>query len=188
VNQKETKGITPEPEFALKLEERSGIPFAKCYQCGKCSAGCPAAYEMDLLPHLVIRLVQLGRQEKVLDSKAIWLCVSCQTCLTRCPNEIDLPHAMDTLRQLALKQARHSGLREVKIFHRAFLFWVEKLGRVYEPGLIGMHKALSLQWFSDLLAAPKMLLRMKLFPHRIKGQKAVARIFEKTRQDSKEAL
>jgi heterodisulfide reductase subunit C len=136
---------------------------------------------MDLLPHQVIRLLQLGRPDEVLASRAIWLCVSCQTCLTRCPNEIDMPHAMDCLRQMALKRAGRGGLREVRIFHKVFLFWVERMGRVWEPGMIGMHKALSLQWFSDLKAAPRMLGRMKLFPTFIKGHKAVARILKKTR-------
>ncbi|MDR3604234.1 MAG: 4Fe-4S dicluster domain-containing protein, partial [Syntrophaceae bacterium] len=32
----------------------------QCYQCGKCSAGCPVAPEMDLLPHQLVRLAVLG--------------------------------------------------------------------------------------------------------------------------------
>ena len=31
-----------------------------CYQCGKCTAGCPAADEMDFMPNQVLRLVQAG--------------------------------------------------------------------------------------------------------------------------------
>jgi heterodisulfide reductase subunit C len=50
-----------------------------CYQCGKCTAGCPAAQRMDLSPNQLVRLVQAGQLERALRSEAIWQCVSCQT-------------------------------------------------------------------------------------------------------------
>lgn len=73
-----------------------------CYQCGRCSAGCPMVNEMDLLPNQVIRLVQLGMQS-VLDSQAAWVCAACLTCQARCPKDIDLPRVMEAIRILAVR-------------------------------------------------------------------------------------
>ena len=41
--------------FVGKVEELSGQNLLACYQCGKCSAGCPAVSQMDILPNHPIR-------------------------------------------------------------------------------------------------------------------------------------
>ncbi len=90
-------------ELVQKVEELSGENIYACYQCGKCSAGCPFASAMDDLPNQIIRLVQLG-DEEVLKSKTIWLCASCFTCATRCPKGVDLSKVMEALRTLLLRK------------------------------------------------------------------------------------
>lgn len=87
-------------EFVRKVEELSGQNLGACYQCGKCSAGCPIAYEMDILPNQVIRLIQLGDEAEVLSKKAFWLCSSCLECMSRCPKGVDLAKIMEALREL----------------------------------------------------------------------------------------
>jgi len=64
-------------KFLDKVEELSEQNIYACYQCGKCSAGCPSISEMDISPSEIIRLVQLGEEEEVLNSKTIWVCASC---------------------------------------------------------------------------------------------------------------
>jgi heterodisulfide reductase subunit C2 len=86
-----------------RVETISGQHVLECNQCGKCSAGCPAASAMDMLPSQVIRLVQLGLNE-ALEAQAIWVCASCQTCVTRCPKGVDLPSVMEALRQIHLRR------------------------------------------------------------------------------------
>ncbi len=76
-----------------------------CYQCGMCSAVCPMAEYMDILPHQMIRLVQLG-DESVLESKAIWMCVSCMACVDRCPRNVGPGIIIDALRQIMLRRGR----------------------------------------------------------------------------------
>lgn len=87
-----------------KVEGLSGENIYACYQCGKCSAGCPSISEMDISPGEIIRLVQLGEEKEVLNSKTIWVCASCFTCVTRCPKGIDLAKIMESLRQISLRK------------------------------------------------------------------------------------
>ena len=91
-------------KFVKKVEELSGQNLLACYQCGRCSAGCPSAPFMDLLPNQVIRLAQLGMKEEVLSSKTIWVCASCFTCFVRCPKGVDLAKIMEAMRQIQLRQ------------------------------------------------------------------------------------
>ncbi len=90
-----------------KVEYISGQNVLACYQCGKCSAGCPMISLMDLLPNQVIRLVQLGQIGDVLSSKTIWLCASCYSCTARCPKGVDLAKVMEALRLLLLRKSEN---------------------------------------------------------------------------------
>lgn len=86
-------------DFVRQVEEISGESLLACNQCGKCSAGCPVAYSMDLLPSQVIRLAQLGIED-VLGSQTIWICAACLTCAARCPKGVQLPRIMEAIRIL----------------------------------------------------------------------------------------
>jgi len=88
-----------------KVEDISGQNVLACYQCGKCSAGCPMVSLMDLLPNQIIRLIQLGQVSDVLNSKTIWLCASCFSCTVRCPKGVDLAKVMEALRLLLLRKS-----------------------------------------------------------------------------------
>ncbi len=90
-------------DFVRQVETISGETLLACNQCGKCSAGCPAAFSMDLLPNQVIRLAQLG-MEDVLQSQTIWTCAACLTCVTRCPKGVDLPRVMEALRLIHIQK------------------------------------------------------------------------------------
>lgn len=156
----------------------------KCYQCGKCSAGCPVALYMDLLPNQVVRLVQLEEVDRVLASKAIWYCAGCQTCYSRCPQQVDLPHLMDVLCEKSVATRKyHPEARKIVAFHKSFLHSVRFFGRSFEITMIAELKARTLNLFQDLWMAVVMLFKGKLglFPARVKNRKAVRALFGKAR-------
>lgn len=170
-------------DFIVLLAGNSGVNPSDCCQCGKCSAGCPAAFAMDYMPRQIMRMLQLGMLRQLLSSRTIWLCAGCAACYTRCPHNIDLPRLVETLRILA----RERGLvaeKKVTIFEDLFLKSVEKFGRVFEVGLIMGFNIKSGELFKDVLLAPAMLARGKigLLPHKIKDGGAVKRIFARVRE------
>ena len=167
------------PRILEIAEELSGQEVRNCYQCGKCSAGCPIAADMDLLPNQVIRLLQLGLTDAALRSRTIWLCASCETCTTRCPREVDLAAVMDALRNIAIRERIRSQERVVTFFNRTFLRLVRKYGRVFEMELIGRFNTGTLNFFKDVMKAPKLFFkgRLKLWPS-FKGRKTAKFVFE----------
>ena len=94
--------------FVANIERVSGQKLLACYQCGKCSAGCPMAAHMDVLPNQMIRMAQLGMQEQLLAAKSIWMCVSCLTCNSRCPKGIKIAEVIEALRRTSLRDGQRN--------------------------------------------------------------------------------
>src|SRR5574340_652808 len=91
-------------DFLAEVQSRAGTPVNACFQCHKCTSGCPIGPEMDFLPSQIMRLVHLGAEAETLGSQAIWLCASCETCTARCPMQIDIAAVMDALRMIAVER------------------------------------------------------------------------------------
>jgi heterodisulfide reductase subunit C len=101
ISKKRTEG-----DFVDRVEKISGQNLLSCYQCGKCTAGCPIVSEMDLTPSQVIRYSQLGIDEDLMESKAIWLCASSMTCNVRCPKGVKIAEIFEALRLLLLRKGK----------------------------------------------------------------------------------
>jgi heterodisulfide reductase subunit C2 len=163
-----------------RIQEITGIDPATCYQCGKCSAGCPMASEMDLKTNEIIRLLQLDVRERLLSSESIWMCLTCETCTTRCPNMFDPAVVIDALREIVIKEYPDFVPRRIAAFHTAFLDQIRTHGRVFEFGLVASYKMRSGALFADVESVPGMLARGKLAltPKRIRGLRELRRIFD----------
>ena len=172
------------------VEDQSGQKILSCYQCGKCSAGCRAAFAMDLAPRQIMRAIQLGLEEVVLDCNSYWVCLQCQVCSARCPREIDIARVMESLRQMAVAKESKSPEKEVAVFHRVFLKMVKRYGRLYEAGLAGFYNLLSKHFFANMSLVPSMLFKGKLsfLPHKVKGAKKVAAIFDRVKEIENEKV
>ena len=171
-------------ELSKKVRQQTDVNVIECYQCGKCTAGCPVADRMDLRPSIVMRMLQSGddvEMDQILRSLSIWLCLTCETCYSRCPMELDIPKVMDYLRQRSLAEGKvHREARDIVAFHKSFLNSIESNGRLHEMGLVIDYKLHSGNLLQDVTTAPGMFSRGKLhiLPERIKDRKGLSRLFK----------
>ena len=140
------------------IREDSGVDVKDCYQCGKCSAGCPIAAEADMTPREVIRNLQLGLVDPVLESKMPWYCVECGVCLVRCPQQVDLPALNEAICRLAMRKKKVS-VREGARFMNIFLDNVQRKGVSDEALLAGRFNLETGHFIQDVTSAPKMMQR-----------------------------
>jgi len=129
--------ITLNTDLAVKIREQCGENVYLCYQCKRCTAGCPVVEYFDLTPHQILRAVQFGQKDLVLKSSTIWLCASCEACATRCPQGIDITAVMDVLKIMARNEGIKPKVRAVPLFYNAALRGIKLFGRMYEAGLMG---------------------------------------------------
>ncbi|MBI5015594.1 MAG: 4Fe-4S dicluster domain-containing protein [Deltaproteobacteria bacterium] len=164
-------------------QQIDGVPLQRCFHCRKCTAGCPLASAMDLKPNELIKRIQRGQRREVLGSAAIWLCASCETCTTRCPNQVDIARMMDALRQMALAAGGAAREKNIQAFHSAFLGSIRKSGRINETAMMVSYKLQSKDYFSDMVMGLGMFAKGKLSPFapKTKNLAAVRRIFEQTK-------
>lgn len=174
--------------FSDAVQERSGENIRSCYYCQKCTAGCPTAYVMDYKPAQLLRMIQLGQKEKVLGSTAIWMCIGCEACGTRCPNQIRLAPVLDVLRYMALDEG-YAPETAIYSLHRSFLDSIRMWGRMHEVTMLAEFKTRCLLkeypvFFRGLLGDMKLgsdlILNRKLslLPDRIKRLEEIRALYE----------
>lgn len=173
--------------FIKEIEKLSGEKAAKCYQCGKCSAGCPIAFEMTDLPDKIMRMVQLGMKEELLKSETPWLCASCEMCAARCPQEVEIPRVMEAIRSVAVREGRARVGKNVDLFYREFLNNLKSYGRSFEPMMIVKFNMKSRQPFKDAANGMKMFKKGKIgvLPNKPKGMDKVRKIFDRVKSEEK---
>jgi heterodisulfide reductase subunit B len=164
--------------LAERIQKVTGENVFLCYQCVKCTSGCPLAEHFDLVPNQVMRAAQLGMEEAIFKSLTPWLCASCQTCTTRCPQGIDVAKVMDFVVAEALARKIKPPLPEIALFNQVFLRDVNILGRSYELGLMAEMKLRTLKLLNDLDLAVGVLKRhkMRILPEYVSKRKRKAPI------------
>ena len=167
--------------LAAEIRDATGVNPSTCYQCGKCSAGCPMASESDLRPHQVMRRVMYGPRDRALKDESIWLCLTCETCSARFPNACDPARVIDAVREISLESGLAEMPRAIGAFHKAFLEQIKSNGRLHEMGLVVEYKLRTGDLMKDVTNAPGMFARGKLNlrADRIDGVAEVKRIFER---------
>ena len=156
-------------ELAQRIQDELGQNVYLCYQCVKCTSGCPLGDFFDWQPNQIMRAVQLGQEDIALESQTPWLCATCQTCTTRCPQNLDINSIMEFLTREALERGFKPALPAMNLFNEAFMREVRLWGRAYEPGLMA---EFSLRQPQHLLADREFFLQMlkkrkvSFIPHR----------------------
>ncbi len=82
----------------------SGVNPSKCMRCGKCSATCPAYDEMEYHPHQFVNMVENGDIEPLLNSDALYKCLSCFACIDRCPRGVEPAKLIEAVRLSVIRK------------------------------------------------------------------------------------
>jgi len=183
-------GLPDNRSFCEEVKVKSGQPIDLCFHCQKCSSGCSMARFSDYTPNQILRFVQMGMKDKVLQSSMIWICSSCEICGARCANGIKMSEVMDALKEIAIEE---NVIKEKNIFsfHDTFIKTVAFRGRVHELAMMGIYKLRSRDLFSDVDLGIKLFLKSKLplLGSGVKNKKRLNLAFKRSADKScKEAL
>jgi heterodisulfide reductase subunit C len=169
-------------ESLLKtVQEKAEVNLNACYQCRKCSIGCPVADRVESPPSEIIRRLQLGAGDELLQTGLIWTCLSCETCYARCPNKINFAAVIDVLKSIAVEKGVAKPEGGAPLFNRLFLDTVKSYGRVYDLQTIAMYKIGTGNMKQDIDKFPAMLKKgkMAILPPSGADKDMVKRIFKK---------
>ena len=166
-------------ERLQKIMDKADVRQYDCYQCGKCSGGCPMANGMDLKPRGIMRCAQVGALDTILNSNTIWLCSGCYACVDRCPHDVNVPAFIEEARYEAMRQGikRHDS----DVLNKAFVANIKMFGRSHEMILAGLYNVLALKPIQDVSSLPHML-KNKLIgikPNTIDGTSELAKMIER---------
>ncbi len=179
--------LTPDYQLLEQLEVTGPFQAAACFQCRKCTNGCPVTFAMDIYPDEVIRMVLLGQRETVLRCGTIWVCAACETCSTRCPNEVKIAELMDCLKEMAVKKGLPCPQPRILTLHETFLKNIKKRGRVFESTFLPSYMLRSGRlgrnwktgkWLDELKLGWQMFYkrRFSVFPKTVKDKKEIRTI------------
>ena len=165
--------------------KKADVDLSACYQCKKCSIGCPVADQTDSPPSEIIRRLQLGAGDELLQTDLIWTCLSCETCYARCPNQINFPAVIDALKSIALQKGAARPEGDAPLFNRLFLSTVKSYGRAYDLQAIALYKLGTGNLKQDMDKFPAMMKKGKIaiLPPFGADKGKLKRIFKKAAQD-----
>lgn len=168
-----------------RMETQCNSSLCDCIQCGKCTAGCPMAEFMDLAPRQVIRHLQLGLLDPVLQARSPWLCASCQVCSARCPNSVKIFELMEAVQQEAASRGI-APVRTANLFTRGFMMPVYWFGRSHEMLMTAFYNLSSGRLLQNFSYLPKMIRgrKLKIFHQGVRDKKAVRKIINNCRAEA----
>jgi len=131
----------------------------------------------------MVELLLAGREEEVLASNRLWLCLHCGTCAARCPNGVDVGEITAALKQKAWRRQVAAPIA-LPAFYQSFLASVARWGRVYELGMLLGYKLRTGRWLEDMALGWQLLRQgqLSLLPQPIQGRAEVAALVQKGRE------
>ncbi len=168
-----------------ELKSMTGVDVTYCYQCRKCTTGCPASFLMRVKMSELVRMIQLDMRDEALSADTFWYCVSCETCATRCPQDLNLTRLMDGLREIFIKEGRRPTVPEISLFFDYFMKSILKRGRVFELEAVAKYNLANIDPFKDIDLFPVLLTRRKISflpPPRVKTVSLLKKIYKETEE------
>lgn len=183
---KEANLSARDPAFRdLILKTPAGEKLLTCMQCGVCAGSCPVSHEMDYTPRELVRMVQLGLKDDVLNSNTIWLCTTCFSCSVRCPRGIRPTELMETLRPVAIAE----GVKNKNIkFDQVFSDVVKRKGRASEFLLLSKYSLSEPGMIKQAPFGLSLILKGKLplSVNKMEDVREIKAIFGGRKQESEE--
>ncbi len=96
--------ITLSTDLAKFVREECGENVYLCYQCEKCSSGCPTVEAMRYRPAQMMRMAQFGLEDGLATDPSVWRCLGCDTCTTHCPHNISVRRLVEVMRQHVMQE------------------------------------------------------------------------------------
>ncbi|MFQ5419936.1 MAG: 4Fe-4S dicluster domain-containing protein [Anaerolineae bacterium] len=150
--------------FRHQVEKISGQNTNLCYQCSKCSAGCPMAEWMDLKPAQVMHAIRLGQEDAVLNSQSIWMCVGCETCTARCPQDVQPAAALNAARVIAMQRGIKPSVKEIGMYYNGFVNNMRLNGKIHDASVAGITQLLTGQLRHNMPLAWKLFTKGRVKP------------------------
>ena len=97
--------------LVAEMLRRSGANPQKCIKCGKCSGACPAYSEMEYHPHQFANMFVCGDISALLESDAVFKCMSCMACVERCPKGVAPGKLVEAVRLQIIRQKGQNHLK-----------------------------------------------------------------------------
>lgn len=147
--------ITLSTDMAKFIREECGENVYLCYQCERCSSGCPTVPAMRYRPAQMMRLAQFGLEDTLAKDASLWRCLGCDTCTAHCPHDLSVRRLVEVMRQHVMQErylvdgfdsldgdeALHKGIRALGMMG-------ERIGTHYNVS--GEDNAARLAWTDNL--------------------------------------
>ena len=156
--------ITLSTDVAKFIREECGENVYLCYQCERCSSGCPTVPAMRYRPAQMMRLAQFGLEDLLATDASIWRCLTCDTCTAHCPHNLSVRRLVEVMRQHVMQErylaegldalGEDEALRKGM---RALGMLGERVGTYYNVS--GEDNAARLAWTDNLAEKPEGLVR-----------------------------
>ena len=125
---------TVNPDLLLNLKKFGVNDAAACFNCGNCTAVCSLSSESEPFPRKTIRYLQLGLDNKLMQSTEPWLCYYCGDCSDTCPRQANPGEVMMGLRRYLTSRYDWTGISHLFYTSKPF----EVLSILVVAALVGL--------------------------------------------------
>lgn len=156
--------ITLSTDLSKRVREECGENVYLCYQCERCSSGCPTVPAMRYRPAQMMRLAQFGLEDSLATDASIWRCLGCDMCTAHCPHNLSVRRLVEVMRQHVMQDRYLVSGPDALDGDESLRKGVRALGMLGERiatyhNVSGEDNAARLAWTDNLADRPEGLVR-----------------------------